>query len=342
MLRATRQVVFGLLVGLVLAPNAQAQEGPEIGIRGRVTSASGEPVANVLVKLVADDRTLQARTDEQGNYRLTAAPGGTWTVTMRRIGFRADTTQVQLGDRLEILSRQLQPLVARVGEMRITEQWRGVHGVIGDRDYQPVVGAVVKVVGVQDRVATTTDGQFALPGDAGASVLLRVQAPGFDPKLVSARIPEDGAVELSVLLDATSDATRPNDVAADELERRMSWSSPMALRLTREEVLATNARDLRIATHLTQSAQQRGVRVSDAACVFVDGVARPGVPIGALRPESVEFIEVYGAGAERTGQLSRRWPPRGECGTGGASAMLRRTSTQNSPAQYVVVWTRKG
>lgn len=335
------RLALGAMVVASIGTPANAQEGPEVGIRGRVTSASGDGVANVLVKLQSSGGTLQARTDENGNYRLTGAAAGQYAVTMRRIGFRADTSTVQLSDRLIVHSRRLEPLAAAVGELRITETWSGVHGVIGDRDYQPIEGAVVEVVGNDDEMTSTNEGQFALPQRAGASVLLRVRAPGFDPRLVSARIPVDGSVELSVLLDAESAATRPNEVIGDELDRRMSWSSPMALRLTREEVQATGAQDLNIAVNLTESAQRVGVRVAGSACVFVDGVARPGLPLGALRPESVEFIEVYARGSERTGQLSRRWPPRGECGVGGSQAMLRRVGTNNTATQYVVVWTRK-
>lgn len=335
------RTAFGAWALLALGTVAQAQEGPEIGIRGRVTSVDGAAVANVLVKLVADGRTLQVRTDADGNYRMTGAAAGQYLVTMRRIGFRADTTTVQLSDRLEIVSRRLEPLAARVDGVQITEAWSGVHGVIGDRNYQPVEGATVEVVGSNDEATSSDEGQFALPQRAGASLLLRVSAPGYDPRLVSARIPEDGSVELSVLLTGASAETRPSTVIDDELERRMTWTSPMALRLTREEILATEALDLTVAVNLTPAAQRVGARVAPTACVFVDGVPRPGLPIGALRPESVEFIEVYGQGAERTGQLSRRWPPRGECGVGGSQAMLRRVSNQSSRSQFVVVWTHK-
>ncbi len=340
-MRSITRIALGALVLASSGTPLLGQEGPEVGIRGRITAADGEGVANVLVKLVADGKTLQARTDEHGNYRLSGATAGQYQVTMRRIGYRADSTTIQLTDRLEIVSRRLEPLPAQVGELRITESWSGVHGVVGDRDYQPVEGAVIEVVGEDDEVMSSGEGQFALPQRGGESLLLRVRAPGFDSRLVSARIPDDGSVELSVLLDKASPSPQNHAVLNDELERRMSWSSPMALRLTREEVLSTKAQDLTIAVNLSESAQRVGLRVASTACVFVDGVARPGLPIGALRPESVEFIEVYAQGAERTGQLSRRWPPRGECGVGGSQAMLRRASTTSAPYQYVVVWTRK-
>jgi hypothetical protein len=326
----------------MLSSPAHAQEGPEIGIRGRITGPDGAGVPHVLIRAHANGQVLEARTDDNGNYRLTGASAGSWLVTMRRIGFAADSSRVQLGDGLDIYSRQLHPLVAFLGEQRITDSWLGVHGVVGDRDYQPLSDATVEIVGRQDEARTTVDGQFALPQMAGASVLLRVRAPGFDPRLVSALIPESGAVELSVLLDRSGE-TAANDVIADELDRRMNWASPQAVYLTRAEILETEALDLRVAMNLARSSQLGGVRVGDVACVFVDGVARPGMPLGAVRPENVEFIEVYGSGTERTGQLGRRWPPRGECGTSdaGSARNLRRASNAPPARLFVVVWTRK-
>lgn len=325
-MRRMAWLVGGL--GVLVSASAGAQDSPLRDISGRVTGPDGQGVASVLVRAQRGDDVREARTDSLGTYRIVGAWAGTWTVTMRRIGYVADSTTVTVSDDAR-LDRQLARAAVRVDGRVITERWTGVHGVVGDRNYQPLTGATVEVVGRKDTQAVTPEGQFALPKQAGGSVLLRVSAPGHDARLVSALVPPDGAVELSVLLDVASE-TAISDVVAGELDLRMTWSSPMAARITRAEVLAADTRDLRLALELAPSINARGIRVARTACVFVDGVARPGWPIDAIRPETVEFIEVYGGGAERTGILARRWPPRAECGAGGAPG-----------GQYVVVWTHK-
>lgn len=331
-----RMAWMALVLGMVGASAAAAQDSPLRDISGRVTGPDGKGVASVLVRAQRGDDVREARTDSLGAYRIVGAWAGTWTVTMRRIGYVADSTSVTVQEHAR-LDRQLARAAVRVDGRVITERWSGVHGVVGDRNYQPLTGASVEVVGRNVSSAVTPEGQFALPQQTGASVLLRVTAPGHEARLVSARVPSDGAVELSVLLDVANE-NAVSEVVGDDLDRRMTWSSPFAAHVTRAEVLAADTRDLRLALELAPSINAKGLRVSRAACVFVDGVARPGYPLDAIRPETVEFIEVYAGGADRTGLLARRWPPRAECGAGGAAPR----GSQGTPGvQFVVVWTHK-
>jgi hypothetical protein len=78
--------------------------------------------------------------------------------------------------------------------------------------------------------------------------------------------------------------------------------------------------------------------VARSACVFVDGVARPALPVDMVDPQRVEFIEVYAGGADRSGLLARRWPPRAECGAGGSPL---RNVGNTQVVQFVVIWTRR-
>jgi hypothetical protein len=331
---------YGWLVAavgvLVLSASGGAQDSPLRDIVGRVVGPDGAGIPSVLVRAQRGEDVRETLTDSTGRYRIVGAWAGTWAVTMRRIGYVADSATVEVSD-VGRLDRQLARAAVRVDGRVITASWSGVHGVVGDRGYQPVAGATVEVVGRDLSSPVTPEGQFALPQQAGASVLLRVRAPGYESRLVSARVPADGRIELSVLLDQPNGGGI-NSVIADELDRRMTWSSPFAARVTRTEVLAAETRDLRLALELSPSVNAKGLRVSRAACVFVDGVARPGFPLDAIAPETVEFIELYSGDADRQGLLARRWPPRGECGFGGRGP----TGAQNTAGvQYVVVWTHR-
>jgi len=54
-------------------------------VSGRVTTASGAPVAEVLVSLA--DLHRSTTTDSSGHYAITDVPAGTFTITFQRIGF---------------------------------------------------------------------------------------------------------------------------------------------------------------------------------------------------------------------------------------------------------------
>lgn len=319
------------------AAGAAAQETPLRDIAGRISGPDGAGIPLVLVRAQQGEFVREARTDSAGHYRIVGAWAGRWLVTARRLGFAADSSTVTVTDAGLRHDRVLAPLVPRIGAQVITAAWSGVHGVVGDRTYQPVANATVEVVGRNRSGTTTADGSFAFPQLPGTPLLLRVRAPGFEPRLVSALIPASGNVELSVLLDAQQ-GDGPSLVLADELDMRMAWSSPLSAYLTRAEVLAAETRDLRLALELAPAVNRKGLRVTRAACVFVDGVARPSLPLDLVDPERVEFIEIYAGAADRSGLLARRWPPSAECGAGGTP--LRSTGS-SQVVQFVVIWTRR-
>ncbi len=335
-MRAMRRVAVWVAMGALGASSLAAQSTVRVtatgaAIAGRVTGEAGAPVADVLVRARQGTRVVESRSDESGAFRVGGLGDGTWTVSLRRIGFLADSVDVQIADADVALDRQLTPAVAQLDGRQITANWVGVRGVVGDRRYQPLAGATVEFVGRETPTPVTADGVFALPEAAGTPVLLRVRAPGHAPRLVSARVPQDGSIELSVLMDSLGQRV-VSELVQDELDLRMSWASPMAAFLTREDVARMEARDLTIAVQQSPELQARGVRVNGPVCLFVDGVARPGFPLASVMPESVEFIEIYPRGADRSRLLDRRWPPRAECGASAGGVA--------SSGMYVVVWTR--
>ena len=82
---SVRRLLFGIAT-VVFALPAAAQTGT---IAGRVTEAgSGKAVANARVRAVAGFRTAGAvRTDDNGNYRLSGIPEGTYTVEASFVGY---------------------------------------------------------------------------------------------------------------------------------------------------------------------------------------------------------------------------------------------------------------
>ena len=82
---SVRTLLVGIVVTLSALP-AAAQNG---AISGRVTEAgSDRGIASAGVRVLAGIRNAGgAPTDENGNYRITNVPPGTYTVEARRVGF---------------------------------------------------------------------------------------------------------------------------------------------------------------------------------------------------------------------------------------------------------------
>jgi hypothetical protein len=329
-------VTVGLLAFAAAEADAQSTVSVSVAgpaIAGRVTSETGAPIGDVLVRVRMGARVVEARSDAAGAFRVAGLSEGSWTVSLRRIGYVADSVSVAVAGGDVTLDRQLAAAVLRLDGQVITAAWRGVRGVVGDERYQPLAGATVEIVGREQPTPVTAEGMFALPEAAGVPLLLRVRAPGHAPRLVSARVPANGSIELSVLLGA--EPARPaSAVVQGDLDLRMGWASPLAAYLTREDVAQVDARDLGIVMQQSPVLQARGLRLGGPVCLFVDGVARPGFPLTSVMPESVEFIEIYPRSADRSQTLARRWPPRAECGPGAAPG------AGSGVGSYVVVWTR--
>lgn len=80
--------VAGLVLLLATRPLA-AQDG---AIGGRITDTTGAPVARAAV--VVEGTGLRAGSDDAGRYRITHVPAGTYTVRVRRLGFRTAPARV--------------------------------------------------------------------------------------------------------------------------------------------------------------------------------------------------------------------------------------------------------
>jgi hypothetical protein len=92
----------------------------------------------------------------------------------------------------------------------------------------------------------------------------------------------------------------------------------------------------------------------ESACLFVDGIPRPGATIRDFPIEEIEAIEVYGPPMNRsdpTGTLASRWPRGAMCGmASGARAAFAGGRVPATPfnlsssavrIQFVMIWLRK-
>ncbi|MBK7908169.1 MAG: carboxypeptidase regulatory-like domain-containing protein [Gemmatimonadetes bacterium] len=305
---------------------------------GRVTDPSGASVADAVLRATQGARTIIVEADEDGDFRITGLAGGTWTIAIRRLGYRplaADILMPAEGLRRDFT---LETTTAMLDPQLIAARWTGVRGVVGDaRRITPLAGARVRLLGSDAMASSDSLGNFALQVPGGRDIVLRVERTGFASRLVSLTVPPDSYLDLDVALDTTLSAPKDALLYRD-LDQRLKYATPRAVQVSREEIEGTDAVSLGTALGLTPSVTERGVAIGRGACVFVNGVARPGFPVDAILAGEVEFVEVYPPGSELTRTLSLRWPARAACGTGTVRTAGGVAARQT--AQFVSVWLK--
>lgn len=333
-------LVLVLVLGATVADPLPAQQLRPGLLVGRITGPDGEPVAGAILRATQGARTLLAETEDDGDFRLGGLDAGVWTIAIRRLGFRPLVVELELpasGLRRDLA---LEPTTVALDPVLVAAKWTGIRGVVGDaRRIAPLAGATVRVLGADGSAGSDTLGNFALPVEGGRSVVLRVERTGFETRLITARVPREGYLELDVPLDTALRDAKDAWVWRD-LDQRLKFATPRAARITREEIEETDAFNLGGALPLTDSAIRAGLVINRRACVFVNGVAKPGFPVDAILAGEVEFVEVYPPGAELTRTLALRWPPNAPCGVPDGT-MRAPAAGARQVAQFVSVWLRQ-
>lgn len=337
----SRNRTLPLLLALALTtavPLAAQQLRPGLLV-GRVVDAEGASVGEAVIRATQGSRTLVAYAEKDGDFRIGGLGEGVWTIAVRRLGFRPVAVNVEMPAQGLRRNFTLEATATTLDPVLVAAKWSGVRGVVGDaRHVTPLAAASVRILGSDASTGSDSLGNFALPLRGGRDVLLRVERAGFETRLVSARVPVDGYIELDVPLDTALRASRDEGIMRD-LDQRLKYATPRAVMVTREALEATEAVSLGTALSLSAAVIRAGVQVNRRACVFVNGIAKPEYPVDAIDAGDVEFVEVYPAGTDLTRTLALRWPPGAVCGVpdGTIRAAL---SGARQVAQYVSVWLR--
>ena len=306
---------------------------------GRLVDTDGAAVGNAVIRATQGPRTILAYAQDDGDYRVGGLGSGTWTIAIRRLGYRPLVVDVELpaeglrrGFTLEATHSALDPVL-------VAAKWSGIRGVVGDaRRLAPLAGASIRLLGTDASVGSDSLGNFALPILGGRELLLRVERAGYATRLVSATVPADGYVEVDIPLDTAPQTARDYWVWRD-LDQRLKFATPRAAMINRNELAATDAISLGTALGAAASVVRLGVVINRRACVFVNGVARPDFPVDAIAAGDVEFVEAYPPGSDLTRTLAMRWPPGAECGV--PEGTIRASSAgARQVAQYISVWLR--
>jgi hypothetical protein len=310
-------------------------------LTGQLLTGDSAVVRDATLRATQGAQTIVARSGRDGVFRLAGLGEGEWTITVRKLGFAPALDRVTLppgGLRRDYIMREA---VATLDPILVSERWTGVRGIVGDiRKLSPLDGARVEVVGEDAQTTTDASGRFALPMAPGTEVLLRVEAEGFVRGMYSLEVPAEGYLEIEIPLDTLREATR-DWMAMEDLERRLKFATPRAAIVGREQILRSDATRLDDALNEAPGLTRQGIIVNRSACLFVDGIPRPGFPVDAVPAGLVEFVEVYPPESDLSNTLASRWPPRAACGAPGASQRGMSPSARRQLAQFVAVWMRR-
>ncbi len=170
-----------LMIGVVPTQGSSSRESSDSGaIQGNIVdSATGNPVSGATVTIV--ERAISATSNDGGAFILTGVPDGTYTVSVKLVGYRvrAKTVTVAQGKsvsmqiRLSTMPTQLSGVVTTV-----TGQQRKVE--VGNDITTINVGEVIQkypVSTMTDLLSTRVPGLYAAPmsGQPGAPTRIRIR-----------------------------------------------------------------------------------------------------------------------------------------------------------------------
>lgn len=335
----TLLIALALPLALPLARPAAAQTPATGELSGRVTTGADRPLIGATVRLQQGATVRETRSGLDGRYRLTGLADGSWIFSVQAVGHRRSVGRVEFTGPTMTRDFVIERLPTQLDSVVIRSDWSGVRLAVGDAAaLTPLRGAKVRVVVPNDTThLTDAAGRTEIERPANADVTLTVEHPGFARRIVQAKVPARGALDLVVTLDSAG--PRVNDeMQWQDMIQRLRWAGPRAAQVGRDELVATGMSSLRDAINRSPSVIRTTATLIRTACVFVDGVPRPGFPAEMIDVDQVEFVETYPPGSEGSNNLRLRWPSGGQCGAPiGGYEELR---DKRDLIEFIVVWTR--
>jgi len=326
-------------------------------LNGTVLNEGGRPLEYVQVSLDPAGMNRQVRTDRDGRFNFPGVSPGAHVLRVTWVGYAPDERTIEATGGVQAVEVTLRRLTT-LGAVEVTARRSGLHGVVLSRDsLKPVPGARIEVIGARKSDSTGAEGVFNMPDIRPGSYLVRVRHPLFESRNVPVVVPVNGAAELDVVVSRGSlSRDQHMEMLYREMDSRLAFKGEHAAMVTREELRGREKSPLDMAIQMVPRMSQKQFLFVPDACVFVDGVPRPGAMITDFAPEDVEAVEIYGAPyeektrnparalskADQTGSLESRWPRAMPCGqpsvpTGGGGAIPR----SRIVSMFVLIWLKK-
>jgi hypothetical protein len=295
--RSARLVVYRRTVGaaaLVVLPML-AIGGQSTSATGTVSdSVTGRPLAGAFLQVSDTQRTFSARTDDAGVFILHAV-AGQYRILVRRIGYAPLILSAALPT-TAMMDLRLAPIPQALRAVRVTAGGAGIYGEIGAlADLSRIKGAKVQIAGANATLQTDSAGSFFVPLKHPGTYAIRVTADGYAMDLFTVTVSENEVADASRYLLRVEKSGSIPEMAWNQFDQRLRWAE-------RQNYVFVPGSDIRLYNGSVRDAVQAlGSRVGNGAqlgdfppCIFLDGVARPGMSLEQIRIEEVKAIEIYG------------------------------------------------
>lgn len=335
---------LSLLLAAPVAPLAGAQLPALSGIVQ--DPASSRAIIGALVTLSRAAEIRNTRTDETGSFLFAKLPPGTYELKVRRLGYDPSTQTVSIaGDTRATVSLTR---LTTLDTVRVRAAAQGIYGVVATaHELRPLPNATVQIFGTSvGQLSTDSTGRFFYAVQTPGPYLVRGKAPGLAGQTVSVTVQPHDGVEVALLLDS-ADAEIPGlEMAFGDFRSRLVRRGNTSAVVPRTELLINGNGGVVSSLTTAPSFNAKSLRFTDFACVFVDGMPRPGLSANAIDAQAVEAVEVYTATSERSGTLAERWPRNVPCSTTGSpAATLPKIQPGVRPApsdvvRWIVIWLK--
>ena len=353
-----RRHVIGLAVALL--PSIAAAQETVATLRGVVRNETGRPIEYAQVVLDPSGVNRQVRTDRDGRFSFPGATPGQRAIRVTFVGYRPHERTVVVSAGTVDIEIILERIVQSLPGVEVTARRTGLYGSVLARDsLLPVRDARIEVLGARTSDTTDAEGSFNFPKLKPGSYIVRVGHTQFESRTVSIVVPADGGTQLDLVVERgmlSRDAHM--EQLYREMDQRLHWRGITSAMISREELKGLPTTGVDASLFAVPQVMKAGFYPAregwEGACLFVDGIPRPGMTIGDFPIEQIEAIEMYGPPMNRsdpTGTLGSRWPRGAQCGfAGGARPAFSTGRASTSPAQlsrsavriqFVMIWLRQ-
>ena len=366
---ALRLGLLAMLPAIGFPSLATAQDPPPLTkIRGvTITATPLPPGPNIMVGVVRDtagipipgaeviipDLRLRLITNGEGIFRFDNVRKGKHTMRARKIGFTPQIREFRVDTAGGVAEFALVPVTTSLAPVIAWSDRPGISGVVGDTSFQPIPGAVVRLLGGGLETETDSSGRFYLPARGGSHVL-RITKPGYDYKLVSVAFPRDSGRRVTAWLNDVTHLPTVREVHnMDDLRERIAWTKPQHRVLFTHDQLETVGSEWAYDAIATASSRFNAKEAYSRDCMVVVNGGPSITNLKYLTVDEIESIEIYGAASAPAmptpvrratrGPTSLANPGRGTIATPSSSMSntnraAMENGTRNCPTMYV--WLR--
>ena len=333
-MRLIPRLVAAIFTGVALsAPRLWSQQVPNHGeIRGIVVDEAGRPVPNA--EALLQKRTMRVRAGDDGIFHLLDVEFGKYTIEIRRLGYKPQSVKVNLRDSLATVRVSLERLPFSLPSVVTVANRGGLSGVVADTAFKPLAQVKVQVNGAQLLAETDSAGQFFIPVKPGHYMVV-LRRSGYARQTVSVTVPPDTGRQIAAWMvpEARDSDPRQGAMLFDQNQRLMAAAPASSRFFSREDFEKLGTTDLRQLASLAS-----GSDVSMYCPVMENGDPKRTLPLWAVVPQELEFLEVY---------FVRGGAPRTSAGPGGSAGKLasEKSGMSRIPssgcAVTIIAWWRK-